>query len=220
MSKEIFGCYNLGGVLLVLSELGPVMPLSTLQCSGSLYHPAWCGCKVLALRSSSLQVSSLSFYTLPVGELGCLAWGMSPSVSVADCTHGPLSSGPRVRVRLRFCSFRGFYLTCAAPTPVLFAVNHFQRWSLEHGYGWWCALWLFFSFLKSANFVSQSSVTHGPPFSVFDKQGTDWTSSQNFVSFTKASFAEKIIFIQARGMRVICKGILQGWEKNPTWLWF
>lgn len=38
--------------------------------------------------------------------------------------------------------------------------------------------------------------------------------NKTLCSLTKASFAKKIIFISKEGMKVICKGILQGQERK------
>lgn len=38
--------------------------------------------------------------------------------------------------------------------------------------------------------------------------------NKTLCSLTKASFAQKIIFISEGGMKVICKGILQGQEEK------
>lgn len=87
-------------------------------------------------EDSGLRAPSASLFlpsTLPVGDLGWLAWGMSPSLSVTECTllaqfsmalcfpdRDPGSD-------LGSVSFGGLYLlTRATPSPAVFAVSYVQ----------------------------------------------------------------------------------------------
>ena len=130
-----------------------------------------------------LPLSLLENWAAPPG-------GMSPHLSVADCSLMAQFSlafcplGPEGQTQILVPQWTLFNI---CPTPQLHprTICNGPFWEaiflavppLEHGYGWWWALWeLFFFFFKNLKILLCSQrVLSGLPFLVYDKQGTGWT---------------------------------------------
>lgn len=174
MSKDIFGCHNLRGLFATGIEWVGVRDVTqhpTRQRKPKCHNAKG---EELICRFPLHPFSFPS--TLPVGELDCVAWGVTPSLSVTDFAllaqfSMALSSGPHPEPVSDSGSVPlAAFIEHVPPLPqhclqtAIFRGHHSAAPSLEHHSGQWWALRLCFSFLKSLNFVARAHGTHGPPF--------------------------------------------------------